>query len=132
MISVEDVCRVERRDSVIASSTKTAGKHLSSWKELDSTLQSRNQLQTNSTMATAPTGPFELPPLPYDREALAPHISAETIDYHYGKHHRGYVTRLNTLVQGHEYAKLSLEEIVKTVKEPKFFNPAAQVNYCIF
>jgi len=75
---------------------------------------------------SATTGPFTLPPLPFARDALAPHISAETIDFHYGKHHNGYVVRLNSLVQGTDYANLSLEEIVKTVKEPKIFNPAAQ------
>ena len=43
---------------------------------------------------------FELPPLPYAKDALAPHISAETLEYHYGKHHQTYVTNLNKLVEG--------------------------------
>jgi Fe-Mn family superoxide dismutase len=45
----------------------------------------------------------QLPPLPYARDALAPHISAETIDYHYGKHHQGYITKLNTLIKGTDF-----------------------------
>ena len=51
----------------------------------------------------------ELPALPYDRDALAPTISAETLDYHYGKHHQTYVTNLNNLVPGTEYENASLE-----------------------
>ena len=47
--------------------------------------------------------PFELPPLPYAQDALAPHISAETLEYHYGKHHQTYVTNLNKLVEGTEF-----------------------------
>ena len=43
---------------------------------------------------------FSLPPLPYDKSALSPHISGETLDYHYGKHHQAYVTNLNKLVEG--------------------------------
>lgn len=69
---------------------------------------------------------FELPPLPYARDALAPHISAETIDYHYGKHHQTYVTNLNNLVPGTEFESKSLEEIVKT-SSGAIFNNAAQV-----
>jgi len=49
--------------------------------------------------------PFKLPPLPYDKDALAPHLSAETLDYHYGKHHQAYVTNLNKLVDGKPEAK---------------------------
>ena len=54
-----------------------------------------------------------LPPLPYAQDALAPHISAETFEYHYGKHHQAYVTNLNNLIPGTEFEALSLEEIVK-------------------
>ena len=67
-----------------------------------------------------------LPPLPYAPDALAPHISAETIDYHYGKHHQAYVTNLNNLVKGTEYEGKSLEEIIKT-SSGGLFNNAAQV-----
>jgi len=55
----------------------------------------------------------KLPQLPYARDALAPHISAETIDYHYGKHHQAYVDNLNKLIPGTEYENSSLEEIIK-------------------
>jgi Fe-Mn family superoxide dismutase len=69
---------------------------------------------------------FELPALPYAKDALAPHISVETIDYHYGKHHQTYVTNLNNLIIGTEFADLSLEEIVKS-SSGGIFNNAAQV-----
>ena len=69
---------------------------------------------------------FELPALPYAKDALAPHISAETIEYHYGKHHQTYVTNLNNLVPGTEFEGLSLEEIVKK-STGGVFNNAAQV-----
>ena len=69
---------------------------------------------------------FELPALPYDRDALEPHISKETLDYHYGKHHNTYVVKLNGLVEGTEMATQSLEEIVKT-STGGAFNNAAQI-----
>ncbi len=67
-----------------------------------------------------------LPELPWKRDALAPMISAETIDYHYGKHHLAYVNNLNNLIKDTEFADLSLEEIVKKAKG-SMFNNAAQV-----
>jgi Fe-Mn family superoxide dismutase len=69
---------------------------------------------------------FELPALPYAKDALAPHISAETLDFHHGKHHQTYVTNLNNLVQGTEFEGLSLEEIV-VKSSGGIFNNAAQV-----
>ncbi|MCP5420715.1 MAG: superoxide dismutase [Fe] [Gammaproteobacteria bacterium] len=68
----------------------------------------------------------ELPPLPYAKNALAPHISEETIDYHYGKHHQTYVTNLNNLIKGTEYEDLSLQDIIKK-SSGGLFNNAAQV-----
>jgi len=69
-----------------------------------------------------------LPPLPFAKDALAPIISAETIDYHYGKHHQAYVDNLNKLIAGTEYENLSLEQIVKKTGQPgPVFNNAAQV-----
>ena len=68
----------------------------------------------------------ELPALPYAQDALAPVISAETIDYHYGKHHQAYVTNLNNLIQGTEFENASLEEIVHK-SSGGIFNNAAQV-----
>lgn len=69
---------------------------------------------------------FQLPALPYALDALEPHISKETLEYHYGKHHRGYVAKLNTLVAGGEYDGLTLEQIIQEAKGT-VFNNAAQV-----
>src|SRR5512140_2052485 len=69
---------------------------------------------------------IELPALPYARDALAPHISAETIDYHYGKHHQAYVTNLNNLIKGTEFENLDLPAIVKK-SQGGMFNNAAQI-----
>ncbi|MBF0106371.1 MAG: superoxide dismutase [Fe] [Deltaproteobacteria bacterium] len=68
----------------------------------------------------------ELPPLPYELNALSPHISKETLEYHYGKHHSTYVTNLNNLIKGTPFANLSLEEIINK-SEAGIFNNAAQV-----
>ncbi|SMF93861.1 superoxide dismutase, Fe-Mn family [Methylomagnum ishizawai] len=68
----------------------------------------------------------ELPPLPYEKNALEPYISAETLEYHYGKHHQTYVTNLNNLIAGTEFADLSLEDIVRK-SSGGLFNNAAQV-----
>ncbi len=68
----------------------------------------------------------ELPALPYDKNALEPHISAETLEYHYGKHHQTYVTNLNNLVPGTDYENDSLEDIIKKA-DGGIFNNAAQV-----
>jgi Fe-Mn family superoxide dismutase len=68
----------------------------------------------------------ELPPLPYEQDALEPTISRETIEYHYGKHHQTYVTNLNNLIPGTEFENASLEEIVKK-SSGGIFNNAAQV-----
>lgn len=69
---------------------------------------------------------IELPPLPYDQDALEPHISRETLEYHYGKHHNTYVVKLNGLIDGTDDADKSLEEIVKS-SSGGIFNNAAQV-----
>jgi superoxide dismutase, Fe-Mn family len=69
----------------------------------------------------------ELPPLPYPKDALAPHISAETLEFHHDKHHATYVTNLNKLIAGTEFENLSLEEIVKKAPAGGIFNNAAQV-----
>ena len=69
---------------------------------------------------------FELPALPYAKDALAPHISEETLDFHYGKHHQTYVTKLNGLVPGTEFEGKSLEDIIKT-SSAGVFNNAAQI-----
>jgi len=66
------------------------------------------------------------PELPYDYKALEPHISKETIDFHYGKHHKAYVDKLNNQIQGSKFQKATLEEIVKNSKDG-LFNQAAQV-----
>jgi Fe-Mn family superoxide dismutase len=69
---------------------------------------------------------IELPPLPWARESLAPHISAETIDYHYGKHHQTYVTNLNNQIKGTEFENQDLVSIIKKA-QGGVFNNAAQV-----
>lgn len=69
---------------------------------------------------------IELPSLPYDRTALEPHISAETIDFHYSKHHQAYVTNLNNLIVGTEFESADLETIVRKA-QGGLFNYAAQV-----
>lgn len=69
---------------------------------------------------------IQLPALPWARDALAPHISAETIDFHYGKHHNAYVNNLNRLVDGTPLAQRSIEDIVRD-SEGGIFNNAAQV-----
>jgi Fe-Mn family superoxide dismutase len=68
----------------------------------------------------------KLPDLPFARDALAPYISAETIEYHYGKHHAAYVANLNKLIPGTEFENMTLEEIVKQASGG-IFNNAAQV-----
>lgn len=69
---------------------------------------------------------FTLPPLPYAMDALAPHISKETLEYHYGKHHQAYVTNLNKAIEGTELASASLEDIIRKASGG-VFNNAAQV-----
>ena len=69
---------------------------------------------------------FELPKLPYEKTALQPHISAETLEYHYGKHHQAYVTKLNELTKGTKFENATLEEVIKN-SEGTLFNQAAQV-----
>ena len=73
-----------------------------------------------------------LPPLPYAQDALAPHISKETFEFHYGKHHQAYVTNLNNLIPGTEFESLSLEDIIKK-SSGGVYNNAAQVwNHTFF
>jgi Fe-Mn family superoxide dismutase len=69
---------------------------------------------------------FTLPELPYAKNALAPHISEETLDFHHGKHHNAYVVNLNGLIEGGEFADMSLEDIIRKSSGP-IFNNAAQV-----
>lgn len=69
---------------------------------------------------------FELPQLPYALDALQPHISKETLEYHYGKHHQAYVNNLNNLIKDTEFASLSLEDIIMK-SSGGMFNNAAQV-----
>ncbi|WP_341666838.1 superoxide dismutase [Fe] [Alcaligenes sp. SDU_A2] len=69
---------------------------------------------------------FTLPALPYELNALEPHVSKETLEFHYGKHHQAYVTNLNNLVAGTEFENASLEDVVKK-SSGGVFNNAAQV-----
>ena len=79
---------------------------------------------------------FTLPDLPFAKDALAPHMSAETLDYHHGKHHKAYVDKTNGLVEGTELANASLIEVIRAAKEKGdkgLFNNAAQIwNHSFF
>ena len=76
---------------------------------------------------------FELPALPYAKDALEPHMSVETLEYHHGKHHNTYVVKLNGLVPGSEYENKSLEEIIASAPAGPVFNNAAQIwNHTFF
>ena len=70
---------------------------------------------------------FELPPLPYAIDGLAPHICQETLEYHYGKHHQTYVTKLNKLTEGTDHENASLEDVILAADAGPLFNNSAQV-----
>ena len=75
---------------------------------------------------------FTLPDLPYAKDALAPHMSQETLEFHHGKHHATYVTNLNKLIEGKDFEKMELEDIIRK-SEGGIFNNAAQVwNHTFF
>jgi Fe-Mn family superoxide dismutase len=73
-----------------------------------------------------------LPALPYAKDALQPTMSAETLEYHYGKHHQAYVTNLNNLIKGTEYENMPLEEIIKKSQGGVFNNSAQVWNHTFF
>jgi superoxide dismutase, Fe-Mn family len=73
-----------------------------------------------------------LPPLPYAMDALQPHMSNETLEYHYGKHHQTYVTNLNNLIKGTEFENASLEDIIKKSSGGLFNNSAQVWNHTFF
>ena len=73
-----------------------------------------------------------LPALPYAKTALAPHISEETMEFHYGKHHQTYVTNLNNLIKGTDFENLSLEEIIKKSSAGIYNNSAQVWNHTFF
>jgi superoxide dismutase, Fe-Mn family len=75
---------------------------------------------------------FELPPLPYAEDALAPHLSAETLQFHYGKHHKTYVDKLNAAVAGTPDESKSLEEIIQAASGPLFNNAAQTWNHTFY
>ncbi len=76
--------------------------------------------------------PFELKPLPYPIDALAPHMSKETLEYHHGKHHKAYVTKLNELAKGTEFESAGLEDIIRKSSGPVFNNAAQVWNHDFF
>ena len=76
--------------------------------------------------------PFELPSLPYTKDALVPYISAETLDYHHGKHHQTYVTNLNKLIIGTEHENQTLTNIIKTSSGSIFNNAAQHFNHSFY
>ena len=75
---------------------------------------------------------YELPPLPFAKEALSPVISPETIDYHYGKHHAAYINNLNKMIEGTEYDEMTLENIIKKAQGGLFNNAAQAWNHTFF
>jgi len=70
---------------------------------------------------------IDLPPLPYEKNALEPVISTETIEYHYGKHHKGYVEKLKKLIKDTKWENKKLEDIIKGTDNQNIYNNAAQV-----
>ena len=95
--------------------------------------RTQNKTSTSKTnnLSSEESMPFTLPPLPYAENALEPHISAKTLGFHHGKHHQGYVTKLNELVAGTELENLTLVDIIKKTagdaSKAPIFNNAAQV-----
>ncbi|MEI7036270.1 superoxide dismutase [Fulvimonas yonginensis] len=75
---------------------------------------------------------IELPPLPYEKNALEPHISAETLEFHHDKHHQAYVTNLNKLIEGTEFEGMPLEEIVRKSSGGIFNNAAQTWNHTFY
>ena len=75
---------------------------------------------------------YEQPELPYSRDALAPAISAETVDYHYGKHEKAYIDNLNRLIKGTEFEDMALEEIIVNAKGPLFNNTSQAWNHIFY
>ena len=92
--------------------------------------QKNNPVPMPAEKVAPVVGPFELPPLPYAEDALDPYISAKTMGFHYGKHHKGYVEKLNKAVEGKKFAEMKLEQVVaEAAKDPStsaIFNSAAQ------
>jgi len=76
--------------------------------------------------------PFELPPLPYAPDALEPYISEKTIDFHYGKHHQAYVTKVNDLVKGTQFEDATLEDIIRDATGGIFNNGAQVWNHTFY
>ena len=74
----------------------------------------------------------QLPELPFSSDALAPHISAETLEFHHGKHHNTYVTKLNGMIEGAEFADASLEDIVRKSSGGVFNNAAQHFNHSFY
>jgi superoxide dismutase, Fe-Mn family len=83
-------------------------------------------------MATTTRSAIVLPPLPYANNALEPHMSRETLDYHYGKHHKAYVDKVNSLIRGTEFEDASLDELVAESTGDIFNNAAQAWNHTFF
>ena len=111
--SINQSPKINRRHFLIASATATVS------------------LAMGSIFRTAQAASsYSLPPLPYADNALEPVISAKTISFHWGKHHRGYMNKLNKLIAGTEYADMTLEKIIMSTagkaEKTAIFNSAAQ------
>src|SRR3982750_988255 len=113
----------------MASTTKSTQAAGSPAKERGHELTQQRQraqsgLQGSPARGGHPVDHHQLPPLPYALDALEPHMSAETLEFHHGKHHKTYVTKLNELIKGTRFDGLTLEEIIQT-SEDAIFNNAA-------
>src|SRR5688500_9283990 len=95
-------------------------------------MQTHTQAQEKSMLDTLSTIQHELPALPYDLDALEPHISGTTLEFHYGKHHRAYVTKLNELVKDSEFAGMGLSDIVRRARGALFNNAAQAWNHAFY
>jgi Fe-Mn family superoxide dismutase len=94
--------------------------------------RAQGKLEGSPARGSQPPQHHQLPPLPYAPDALEPHMSAETLEYHHGKHHKAYVEKLNKLIAGTRYEPMALEEIVRESQDEIFNNAAQAWNHTFF
>jgi Fe-Mn family superoxide dismutase len=119
-----------KRSNLMATGMKNAQRTKS--KSGQKTGQQRQGVQDELQGSPARTRQHELPQLPYALDALEPHMSAETLEFHHGKHHRTYVDKLNELIAGTHHADVDLEEIIRTSQGAIFNNAAQHWNHTFF
>jgi superoxide dismutase, Fe-Mn family len=121
----------------MASKTKSTQAAGSPAKERGHELTQQRQraqsgLQGSPARGGHPVDHHQLPPLPYALDALEPHMSAETLEFHHGKHHKAYIEKLNELVAGTRYEQMTLEEIIRESQDAVFNNAAQAWNHTFF